>query len=153
MPITQRNKIGMLEAMLFANAEPVETDRLATDADGAVSLVGAAGPIALVAANLFVIAFGMSWGPVVWVLLGEMFPNRIRAAALGLAAAGQWAANWLITVTFPQLREVLGVAYGFYALCTLLSGLFVWKWVMETKGVSLEDMHAELLHEEKPTPA
>ena len=57
--------------------------------------------IALIAANLFVVAFGMSWGPVVWVLLGEMFPNRIRAAALGLAAAGQWAANWLITVTFP----------------------------------------------------
>ena len=49
-----------------------------------------AGSIALIAANLFVVAFGMSWGPVVWVLLGEMFPNRIRAAALGLAAAGQW---------------------------------------------------------------
>ena len=64
--------------------------------------------IALIAANLFVVAFGMSWGPVVWVLLGEMFPNRIRAAALGLAAAGQWAANWLITVTFPGLREHLG---------------------------------------------
>ena len=66
------------------------------------------GVIALIAANLFVVAFGMSWGPVVWVLLGEMFPNRIRAAALGLAAAGQWAANWLITVTFPGLREHLG---------------------------------------------
>ena len=72
------------------------------------SLPGASGPIALVAANLFVVAFGMSWGPVVWVLLGEMFPNRIRAAALGLAAAGQWVANWLITVTFPGLREHLG---------------------------------------------
>ena len=92
----------------------------------------------------------MSWGPVVWVLLGEMFPNRIRAAALGLAAAGQWAANWLITVTFPGLRDHLGLAYGFYGLCAVLSGIFVWKWVMETKGVSLEDMHAELLHEEKP---
>ena len=65
-------------------------------------------PIALIAANLFVVAFGMSWGPVVWVLLGEMFPNRIRAAALGLAAAGQWVANWLITVTFPALRDLLG---------------------------------------------
>jgi hypothetical protein len=81
------------------------------------SLPGASGPIALVAANLFVVAFGMSWGPMVWVLLGEMFPNRIRAAALGLAAAGQWVANWLITVTFPGLRDHLGMAYGFYALC------------------------------------
>ena len=62
--------------------------------DGKPVLGDVAGPVALIAANLFVVAFGMSWGPVVWVLLGEMFPNRIRAAALGLAAAGQWAANW-----------------------------------------------------------
>lgn len=111
--------------------------------NGTPQLSGAEGPIALVAANLFVVAFGMSWGPVVWVLLGEMFPNRIRAAALGLAAAGQWAANWLITVSFPELRNHLGVAYGFYALCAILSFLFVWKWVRETKGVALEDMHAD----------
>jgi SP family sugar:H+ symporter-like MFS transporter len=123
------------------------------DAEGKPFLEGATGPIALIAANVFVIAFGMSWGPVVWVLLGEMFPNRIRAAALGLAAAGQWAANWLITVTFPQLRDHLGIAYGFYGLCAVLSGVFVWKWVMETKGVSLEDMHAELLHDDKPPVA
>ena len=72
------------------------------------------------------------------------------SVALGLAAAGQWAANWLITVSFPQLRNMLGVAYGFYALCAVLSLLFVWKWVRETKGVSLEDMHAELLHDDAP---
>jgi MFS transporter, SP family, sugar:H+ symporter len=120
----------------------------APQVDGTPELGSIAGPVALVAANLFVVAFGMSWGPVVWVLLGEMFPNRIRAAALGLAAAGQWVANWLITVTFPQLRDVLGVAYGFYAICALLSFLFVWKWVAETKGKHLEDMHAELLHDQ-----
>ncbi|BBZ76403.1 MFS transporter [Mycolicibacterium anyangense] len=131
-------------AIIFANATVV---------DGKPNLPGASGVIALIAANLFVVAFGMSWGPVVWVLLGEMFPNRIRAAALGLAAAGQWAANWLITVTFPGLRDHLGLAYGFYGLCAILSGLFVWKWVMETKGVSLEDMHAELLHEDKAANA
>ena len=128
-------------SVIFANATLV---------DGKPSLPGASGVIALVAANLFVVAFGMSWGPVVWVLLGEMFPNRIRAAALGIAAAGQWAANWAITVTFPGLREHLGLAYGFYGLCAVLSGLFVWRWVMETKGVSLEDMHGEILHQESP---
>jgi MFS transporter, SP family, sugar:H+ symporter len=117
----------------------------ATQIDGQPHLGGITGPIALVAANLFVVAFGMSWGPVVWVLLGEMFPNRIRAAALGLAAAGQWAANWLITVSFPELRNVLGAAYGFYAICAVLSFLFVWRWVEETKGKNLEDMHAEAL--------
>jgi SP family sugar:H+ symporter-like MFS transporter len=120
-------------------------------ADGKPFLDGPAGPIALVAANVFVIAFGMSWGPVVWVLLGEMFPNRIRAAALGLAAAGQWAANWAITVSFPQLRDHLGIAYGFYGLCAILSGIFVWRWVQETKGVSLEDMHGRVLATPKPT--
>ncbi|CAJ1502243.1 sugar porter family MFS transporter [[Mycobacterium] burgundiense] len=129
-------------AIIFASAPLV---------DGQPRLEGATGTIALIAANLFVVAFGMSWGPVVWVLLGEMFPNRIRAAALGLAAAGQWTANWLITVSFPELRNFLGAAYGFYALCAVLSFLFVWRFVRETKGVSLEDMHAELLREGKPT--
>ena len=122
-------------AVVFANAS--------IGPDGNPSLPGASGVIALIAANLFVVAFGMSWGPVVWVLLGEMFPNRIRAAALGLAAAGQWAANWLITVTFPGLRDHLGLAYGFYGLCAVLSFLFVLRWVQETKGRQLEDMTGE----------
>ncbi|OBI80612.1 sugar porter family MFS transporter [Mycobacterium sp. E740] len=112
--------------------------------DGQPHLTGAAGPIALVAANLFVVSFGMSWGPVVWVLLGEMFPNRIRGAALGLAAAAQWLANCAITASFPALGDFsLGIAYGFYAICAVLSFLFVWRFVAETKGKHLEDMGAE----------
>jgi sugar porter (SP) family MFS transporter len=112
--------------------------------DGQPHLTGAEGPIALIAANLFVVAFGMSWGPVVWVLLGEMFPNRIRGAALGLAAAAQWIANCFITATFPALGNFsLGVAYGFYAICAVLSFILVSKWVDETKGKHLEDMHGE----------
>ena len=129
-------------SVIFANAT--------VGADGIPSLPEGTDIIALIAANLFVVSFGMSWGPVVWVLLGEMFPNRIRAAALGLAAAGQWVANWLITVSFPELRSHLGLAYGFYGLCAVLSGLFVWKWVMETKGVSLEDMHGAIVAANKP---
>jgi MFS transporter, SP family, sugar:H+ symporter len=98
--------------------------------------------VALVAANLFVVAFGMSWGPVVWVLLGEMFPNRMRAAALSLAAGAQWVANWIITVSFPTLKDwSLALAYGLYATFALLSFFFVLKWVEETKGKQLEDMH------------
>jgi SP family sugar:H+ symporter-like MFS transporter len=109
--------------------------------DGSPVLEGAQGPIALVAANLFVISFGMSWGPVTWVLLGEMFPNRMRAAALSVAAGGQWVANWVITVTFPGLKDVsLALAYGLYALFALLSFLFVMKFIKETKGKQLEDM-------------
>jgi SP family sugar:H+ symporter-like MFS transporter len=112
--------------------------------NGQPQLDGASGIIALVAADLFVVAFAVSWGPVLWVLLGEMFPNRIRSAALGLASGVQWMANWTVAVTFPALRHALGVAYGFYALCAVLSLLFVWRWVRETNGVSLEDMPDEV---------
>jgi sugar porter (SP) family MFS transporter len=109
--------------------------------DGEPVLEGMAGPVALVAANLFVVFFGVSWGPVVWVLLGEMFNNRIRAAALGLAAAAQWAGNFLVSTTFPALAEAgLGLAYGLYTAAALLSFLFVARFVRETKGRQLEDM-------------
>jgi SP family sugar:H+ symporter-like MFS transporter len=101
-----------------------------------------AGPVALVAANAYVFAFGMSWGPMVWVLLGETFPNRIRAAALSVAAAAQWIANWLVSTTFPSLKDAgLGLAYGLYTAAAVLSFVFVWKFVRETKGRELEDMH------------
>ncbi|MEV1173456.1 sugar porter family MFS transporter [Nonomuraea sp. NPDC049784] len=106
-----------------------------------VTLPDPQGPIALVAANVFVLFFALSWGVVVWVLLGEMFPNRIRAAALGVAAGAQWIANWAITVSFPALaRWNLPATYAMYAFFALLSFLFVTKWVRETKGRKLEDM-------------
>lgn len=109
--------------------------------DGEVSLPGAQGLVALIAANTFVLFFALSWGVVVWVLLGEMFPNRIRAAALGVAAAAQWVANWLITVTFPALSEWnLPLTYAMYALFAVLSFLFVARWLKETKGRRLEEM-------------
>ena len=99
------------------------------------------GHVALVAANAYVIFFGLSWGPMVWVLLGEMFPNRIRAIALAVAASAQWLANFAITVTFPALAEIgLSLAYGLYAAFALASLAFVLMAVRETKGVELEDM-------------
>ncbi|PVY97303.1 sugar porter family MFS transporter [Actinomycetospora cinnamomea] len=108
-----------------------------------VTLPGAYGTIALIAANLFVVSFAVTWGPVVWVLLGEMFPNWLRAAALAVAAAAQWIANFLITVTFPVLAALsLTLAYGLYALFALISGLFVWRAIEETKGKELEEMRA-----------
>jgi len=116
----------------------------ATIVNGRPDLDIASGLIALVAADLFVVAFGVSWGPILWVLLGEMFPNRIRSAALGLASGVQWMTNFTIVMTFPALRHALSFAYGFYALCAMLSLLFVWKWVRETNGVSLEDMPDEV---------
>ncbi|HUR04481.1 MAG TPA: sugar porter family MFS transporter [Nonomuraea sp.] len=106
-----------------------------------LSLPPPQGPIALIAANVFVLFFALSWGVVVWVLLGEMFPNRIRAAALGVAASAQWIANWAITVSFPALSKWnLPLTYAGYAFFALLSFLFVTKFVKETKGRKLEEM-------------
>ena len=109
--------------------------------DGAVSLPGSWGIIALVSANLFVVGFGATWGPAVWVLLGEIFPNSIRAMALGVAAAAQWIANFIVSTTFPALADAgLALAYGIYAVAALLSLIFVIFMVKETKGRTLEDM-------------
>jgi SP family sugar:H+ symporter-like MFS transporter len=105
-------------------------------------LQGSAGMTALIAANLYVFCFGFSWGPVVWVLLGEMFNNKIRAAALSLAAALQWIANFAVSTTFPPitLQLGLGVAYGGYAFFAAVSFFFVLTLVKETKGRELEAM-------------
>ncbi|WP_442904237.1 sugar porter family MFS transporter [Glutamicibacter sp.] len=109
--------------------------------DGAVSLPGNWGIIALVSANLFVVGFGATWGPAVWVLLGEIFPNSIRALALGVAASAQWIANFVVSTTFPSLAEAgLALAYGIYAFFALLSLIFVFFMVKETKGRQLEEM-------------
>ena len=106
-----------------------------------VSLPDPWSTVALVAANAFVMFFGTTWGPLVWVLLGEIFPNRIRASALAVAAAAQWAANWAVSASFPTLSDIgLSFAYGLYAAFALLSLVFVFLWVPETKDRELEDM-------------
>ncbi|WP_404433746.1 sugar porter family MFS transporter [Microbacterium lacus] len=113
----------------------------ATVVDGSPVLEGAAGPIALVAANLYVVFFGVSWGPVVWVMLGEMFSNKIRALALSVAAAAQWGANFVISTTFPALASVgLGLAYGVYTFFAFVAIFFVLRFIKETKGRTLESM-------------
>ena len=109
------------------------------DASGAVVLPAPWGPIALVAANVFVIGFGASWGPLVWVLLGEIFPSRIRGKALGVAAGAQWVANFLITISFPAMSEwSLPLTYGMYALFAALSFVYVAWRIPETKGMDIE---------------
>jgi len=110
--------------------------------DGMPQLTGSSSVVALVSANVFVFAFGFSWGPVMWVLLGEMFNNRIRAMALGLSATVNWLANFLISTTFPMLLKSSGpaLAYGLYATAAAISFFFVLFLVRETRGKELEDM-------------
>src|SRR5262252_8015258 len=112
------------------------------DAQGHLTLSPNIGRLALVLANLYVFCFGVSWGPVVWVLLGEMFPNQYRAVALSLAASIQWVANFAITMSFPIMLAAFGlsVSYAVYAAFALLSLIFVLRAIKETKGRTLEQM-------------
>src|SRR5262245_44622736 len=113
-----------------------------TGADGKPILTHGAAVAGLAAANLYIVAFAMSWGPVMWVLLGEMFPNHMRGAGLAVSGATNWAANFAVTVTFLPLMGAAGLsgAYALYALCAAVSILFVWRAVRETKGKTLEQM-------------
>ncbi|UKJ83790.1 D-xylose transporter XylE (plasmid) [Priestia megaterium] len=90
---------------------------------------------------IYTASFMMSWGPICWVLISEIFPNKIRGRAVAIAVAAQWAANYFISSTYPMMMEYSGgLTYGFYGLMSVLSALFVWKLVPETKGKTLEDM-------------
>ena len=111
-------------------------------ADGSLTLEGIFGPVALIAANAYVAFFNFSWGPVMWVMLGEMFPNQIRGAGLAVSGLAQWLANFAITLSFPALLTTIGLggAYGLYTICAFLSIFFVLRMAHETRGIELEDM-------------
>jgi SP family sugar:H+ symporter-like MFS transporter len=110
--------------------------------NGTLTLTGKTGPIALVAANLYVMFFNVSWGPVMWVMLGEMFPNQLRGSGMAVSGLAQWTSNFGITMTFPLLLTSIGLggAYGLYAVCAVISIFFILKFVHETKGKELEEM-------------
>jgi SP family xylose:H+ symportor-like MFS transporter len=96
----------------------------------------------------YVASFAVSWGPVTWVLLSEIFPNRIRGRAMAVAVAAQWISNYLVSWTFPMMDKSSslnsifhhGFAYWIYGVMGLLAAWFMWKYVPETKGKSLEEM-------------
>lgn len=106
-------------------------------------LTDATGWIAVIALNTYVAFFATTWGPIVWVLLGEMFPNRIRAAAMSVGVMSNWIANFIVSESFPGLVSIsLGLAYGLFTVGALVSFFYVLKYVRETKGVQLEDMES-----------
>ncbi|MGA9658510.1 MAG: sugar porter family MFS transporter [Asticcacaulis sp.] len=104
------------------------------------------GSMLLYAAIFYIAGFALSWGPVVWVLLSEMFPNSIKGPAMALAVAAQWLSNYIVTASFKvvdgdtALNAVFnhGLNYYVYAAFSVLAALFVWKFVPETKGKTLE---------------
>jgi len=124
---------------LFAMAYAFNSGTL--DASGNLQLTPSMGMVALIAANAYVIFFNGTWGPVMWVMLGEMFPNQIRGSALAVAGFAQWFANYLIAQTFPIMSAwSLTGSYLFYAISAVISFFLVQKLVHETRGKELEQM-------------
>jgi len=137
--------VGSAGMAIFLGVLAVVFSQGQLDEDGRLVLERSHAIIALWAANLYVVFFGISWGPVMWVLLGEIFPNQFRGSALALAGLSQWLANFLVTVTFlPLLSGIgLGGAYGIYAAFAAISCWYAWGYVRETKGKTLEEMSAD----------
>lgn len=124
----------MVYAFSHATIDPADAHKIVLSRD--------LGLIAVVAANLYVIFFNVSWGPVMWVMLGEMFPNQIRGSALAVAGFFQWGANYMIAQSFPWMAKHLGLAtsYTFYGVCAVISFFLVQRFIVETKGKELEAM-------------
>ena len=116
--------------------------------------------VALAAVVVYILGFSFSWGPVVWVMLSEIFPNSIRGKAMSIAVAAQWIMNFVVSTTFPMMdgSSALnaqfnhGFAYWVYGVCSILAALFVIRFVPETKGRPLESIQ-ELWHRHKPQDA
>ena len=115
---------------------------------GSAFWLGGKGMVALICMLVYTAGFAVSWGPVTWVLLSEIFPNQIRGKAMAVAVAAQWIANYLVSWTFPILDKnpwlvehfKHGFAYWIYGLMSILAALFMWGFVPETNGRSLEQM-------------
>ena len=138
-PLLLAGSLGMaialtVVAFTFANGT--------LDESGQLALSQGAGMVALLAANAFVFCFNFSWGPVMWVMLGEMFPNTLRGSALALAGLAQWLANFAVTMTFPLFLGSIGLAmtYAIYAVGAGVGLLFVLWCVGESRGLELEQM-------------
>lgn len=117
---------------------------------GTLAFLGAIGVGTLIFIVIYTASFMMSWGPVVWVLLSEIFPNKIRGQAMAIAVAAQWGANYFISSTYPAMMEFSGgLTYTFYGVMSLLSALFIWKFIPETKGKSLEELESNLIKRQK----
>ena len=109
--------------------------------------------LAIGAVMVYIMGFSFSWGPVVWVMLAEIYPNSIRGKAMSIAIAAQWIMNFIVSLTFPMLDGSAflnrhfnhGFAYWLYSAGAILAALFVIRFVPETKGRTLESIQ-ELWH-------
>jgi len=151
---------GMLAGFLIMGFTLYFSDYSQLNSAGLPTISSTEGIISLIGILLFIASFAMSMGPIVWVLLSEIFPNKIRSAAMSVAVAAQWLANYFVSQTFPIVVEsdanklqIDGGVWNNALPYFLFSGfiviiiLFVWKFIPETKGKTLEEM--ESLFEKK----
>jgi SP family sugar:H+ symporter-like MFS transporter len=138
--------VGALGQAVMLGALALLFGTAGVNASGDLMLEGNNGLYALLAANAYIAFFAFSWGPVMWVMLGEMFPNQFRGAALAFCGLVQWVSNFLITMTFPIMLTGIGLgfSYGIYAAFGLIAYFFVKMFVKETKGRTLEDMSRDV---------
>lgn len=137
MAIVTVDKVGR-KLLLIIGSTGMTIGMFAISAFSYYDVIGNA---TLVFIIVYTASFMMSWGPVTWVLISEIFPNKIRGRAVAIAVAFQWAANYLISSTYPAMMEYSGaMTYGFYGVMSILSAIFVWKMVPETKGKTLEEL-------------
>jgi len=146
---------GMLAGFLIMGFTLYFSDYSGVNSAGLPTISSTEGIISLIGILLFIASFAMSMGPIVWVLLSEIFPNKIRSAAMSIAVAAQWLANYFVSQTFPIVVESdanklvadggvwnNALPYFIFSGFIVIIILFVWKYIPETKGKTLEEMEA-----------
>ncbi len=152
-PLLTIGGFGMLFGFLLMGYTLYTSDYAALNSAGLPALSKSEGIMSLIGVLIFIASFAMSMGPVVWVILSEIFPNRVRSIAMSIAVAAQWLANWFVSFTFPLVVEsdanqlqVNGgtwnnaLPYFVFSFFILIIIVFVWKFIPETKGKTLEEM-------------
>lgn len=147
--------VGMLAGFLLMGFTLYLSDYSGVNSAGLPTISSTEGIICLIGILMFIGSFAMSMGPIVWVLLAEMFPNSIRSTAMAIAVAAQWAANYFVSQSFPILVESdanrliqdggtwnQSLPYFIFSAFILFIIFFTWKWIPETKGKTLEEMEA-----------
>ena len=152
-PLLMIGGFGMLIGFLMMGFTLYFSDYSNVNAAGLPALSSSEGIISLIGVLLFIASFAMSMGPVVWVILSEIFPNKIRSIAMSIAVAAQWLANYFVSQTFPIVVESdanklqidggtwnNALPYFIFSGFIVIIILFVWKFIPETKGKTLEEM-------------
>ena len=151
---------GMLIGFLMMGFTLYYSDYSAINSAGLPTISSSEGIICLIGILTFIASFALSMGPVVWVILSEMFPNRIRSVAMSIAVAAQWLANFFVSQTFPILVESdanqlqinggtwnYALPYFIFSVFIVIIIVFVWKLIPETKGKTLEEIEELLIKE------